>query len=351
MSTTLLMALLQAAALLTVTLIVFYLHRRTRQLKVQQQRLLSQLKGKQYWRINIARPQYLKTWWRLLPHEATGVLIAEGERLILKGFWHKSGQSVESSFLQSQVSIKWLGNYSLRAGNVYWASLQTPKGTLFLSADTGLNALQSREGLEDIFRGAFPDYELAEEQQTDFALEKNPYALATIVLFFALMAFAAIDTYVVNRYELTDVQILRILSHLLTWLAVLVLGGGIYAMVYRLLTHRQIPARESLALSGLLVTMLLVAALPMAKRVDQILASEPSTEYDYLIEDAVKLVPKDPSLGLPNLRFPRSRDYWAQFPPGAGYKIPFLHGPLGLWQLDHEKFDAPLVAFYEKKTK
>jgi hypothetical protein len=343
--------ILQAVTVIAALGFVLYLAWRTRQFKKQQQKMLSKIKGQRFWRINIARPEFVSKWLRVTPYEASGVLIDEGDHFKIHGFWQKTGKIVESTFLKSELRVQWLGNTSMRSGNLYWAQLTTARGDLLISADTGMNALRSREGLEDIFRGAFPDFELSDKEIADFALEKNSRTRLAMIVLFTLMGFALIDTFVVSKFELTDHQLANILLNPLALGVLLVgYGGGLYAL-YRYFIQGNVPARESWVLSSFLAGIFLLSLAPLAKRFDQIFAQTPSQDYAYRVVDGTKLEPLDTSLQLPNLRFPRSREYWAQFTKNEEYKIPFLRGPLGLWQLDHEKFDKPLIDFYEKTKK
>lgn len=317
-------------------------------MKKSQDTLAQELKGKHYWRINLARPAFYRTWLRVMPFEAKGVLIDEGDRLRIKGFWLKDQRAFDSSFDKTNASVEWLGNRHLRAGNLHWAQLTTPRGELLFCADTGMYALPSREALSDIFRNVFPDYALDEQQTADFALEKNPGSVRVIALFFALLLFSLIDTFVISRFELVDAQIGRIVFHPLTWLGLVGVGVTWLVLTYRHLMGCGVPSRESMVLSMFLTSALLGAALPLAKRSDQVLASAPSRNYAYRVTTLAHLEPVDASLGLPKMRFPRAREFWAQYPEGSEYQVPFLHGPLGLWQLDHTKFDPPVIAFYDK---
>lgn len=343
---TLLLALVQLAFLVAI-LVMFYRHR---SLKRRQDALVQELKGVQYWRINVARPRFFRSWLRLLPFEGKGVLIAEGDDAVrMKGFWNKDGHPFDVPIDLRHSRAEWLGNRNLRAGNLYWAQLETPRGTIVFSADTGMNALQSREALSDIFRAVFTGQELTEAQTQDFALEKNPRSVLAMVLFFGLLFFALIDTFAISRFELTDAQIGRILRHPLTWVGTLPAAALAYLLAYRHLLGGDVPARESNVLALMLVAVMTGSALPLAKRIDQVLAQAPSRNYDYRVTGTARLDPVDPTLGLPAMRFPRAKEYWEQFPTGSVYPIPYLRGPMGLWQLDHAAFDAPLRAFYEKR--
>lgn len=329
--------------------VMLYLFWRNRAMKKSQDMLAQELKGRHYWRINLARPAFYRSWLRFLPFEAKGVLIDDGERLCIKGFWVKGQRAFESTFDKKSATVQWLGNRHLRAGNLHWAQLTTPRGELLFCADTGMYALPSREALSDIFRSVFPDYVLDAQQTADFALEKNPASVRVIALFFALLLFSLIDTFVITRFELVDAQIARIVAHPLTWLGVVGGGGAWMVLVYRHLLGCGVPARESIVLGMFVTSALIGAALPLAKRADQWLASTPTQGYAYQITTPAHLEPVDPALGLPRMRFPRAREFWAQYPEGSEYQIPFLRGPLGLWQLDHTVFDPPLIAFYENR--
>ncbi|CAM3753879.1 hypothetical protein [Paracidovorax anthurii] len=332
-------------ALLGCFLVVFY---RQRAMKKRQDALVREFKGRRCWRINVARPAYFKRRLRFLPFEGKGILIDEGGALRLKGFWNRDERPFDVTIDPGQSRIEWLGNRSMRAGNLYWAQLTAPRGTVLFSADTGMNALPSREALADIFHALFPEQAPDEVQTADFALEKNPRSRAVVAAFFALLAFGLLDTFVVSHFELTDAQIARILRHPLTWLATLATGAALVAATYRYLLRGDVPARESMALAGLLCAVAVLSALPAAKRLDQLLASGPTQMHDYRIASPAHLEPVNGGIGLPNMRFPRAKEYWAQYPQGSIYPIPFLRGPLGLWQLDHEAFDPPLRDFYEK---
>lgn len=342
--------LLLASYALLMLALVLYVFWRQRQMKRRQDEIAKGLKGHRFWRVNLARPAFFARWRRLMPFEAKGVMIDEGDQLRVRGFWRANGRAFESVLRKADCQPIWLGNRSLKAGNMYWGQLRTPRGDLLFSADTGLYALPSRENLMDIFHTVFPEFDLPEEAEQEFALEKNVRSISAMVVFFGLMAFALIDTFFITRYELTDAQLFRMLSQPVALLGALIVLSLAGAGFYRWLSSGRVPARESIALSILTTGVLALATLPIAKRVDQVLASEPSRNYAYHVVQPARLLPADTSQGLPALRFPRARDYWAQFKDGQEYQIPFLRGPLGLWQLDHEKFDPPLRAFYEKQS-
>ena len=246
--------------------------------------------------------------------------------------------------------MEWLGNRSLKAGNLFWAQLSTARGSLLFTADTGINAAPSREALADIFRSAFPNYPLNTEQTRDFALEKNPRSLGLLLGIAGLFIAGVLNQFFVSHWlELTDAQLSSILRYPLTLPLSLLLLAALGWGLYRYLLAGRVPARESMILSMMMSVAVMATVIPATKRVDQLLAPAGSQNHAYKVKAGGFLQPVDQSIGLPVLRFPRVRDYWDQFPPDSIYQVPFVHGPLGLWQLDHSQFDAPLREFYEKK--
>lgn len=320
-----------------------------RQYKKLQDALVKPLRGQRFWRIHLARPSFHARLWRLSPFEATGVLIDEDDRIRFQGFRLNNRKPFEVVLAKSEVSIHWLGRQMFK-GPLYWAECASPQGSLLFCADNR-NVLQSREALRDMLSSAFPALEFDEGTTADFALEKSPRSVATMVAFFGLFFFSMIDSFVISRYELTDAQIVSLIFNPLVMAATLAAMGALGLLAFQWLRRGNVPPMESWGLVALLVATCLGAALPGAKRLDQWLADAPSREYRYRVVEIARLKPVDPSLGLPVMWFPRAKDYWQQFPVGSEYTIPFVHGPLGLWQLDHELFDPPLRKFYEKKDK
>jgi hypothetical protein len=332
--------------LLAVVCLVWMLWQNRRQKKLQDA-LVTPLRGKRFWRIHLARPSYHANFWRLSPVEATGALIDENDKIRFLGFRLNNKKPFEVVLDKSEITITWLGR-QMFCGPFYWAECTSPQGSLLFCADNG-NALQSRSALRDMLSGAFPSLEFDQETTADFALEKNPRSVATIVGFFGLFFFSMIDSFAISRYELTDAQIFSLIFNPLVLAATLIATGVLGFVTFIWLRRGSVPTTESCALVALLMATCLGATLPGAKRVDQWLADAPTQEYRYRIVEVARLEPVDPTLGLPVMRFPRGKDYWQQFPVGSEYTIPFLRGPLGLWQLDHELFDPPLLKFYEEK--
>lgn len=342
--------LLAVVVLLQLALLVVVLIRR-RQQKAHQEDLVSAVSGHPFWRIAIARPEHLARLWKLNPVQALGVLIDEGSNVRLRGRWAASPEVFDVILPKTETHYPtWQGSLPLRAGTFAWARFRTPSGDLMVTADTGFQTLSSRQALTDILRSAFPRLVLPAEAKQDFALEKNRFSLTAVVVMFALALFAILDTYIFSEYELIDSQIYDLARNPV----LMALAGGLLlaigAATYAVLRGARVPARESWALAVLVAAAAAIATPPALKRVDQLGASSTSaTLYRYRVaEPSVTLQPVDQTLDLPTLRFTRAREYWARYAVGAEVEIPLLRGPLGLWQLDHHRFDPPIKTFYRK---
>lgn len=329
-------------------LLALHQYRRHRRLKKHQQRMVEGLGGSRFWRVGMARVEFLKKWPKLGAHQALGVLIDEGDSVRLRGRWHGAPEDFEQLVRKEQATLTWLAPHPLRTANLAWVQIDAPSGPLLVCAETLANPKASREALADMVRSVFPGFALPTGAATDFSLEKNRSSLTAVIVFLTLLLFSLLDTYVFNDYELIESQVARLLSNPALLMAVGALGLGLGWFSYRRLLAGKVPVQESLVLAFFLTGALAMAALPALKRVDQVMASRPSTWYAYRVVDrVVHLSPVDARQGLPTLRFTKAPEYWAQVPAGSEVQVPLLRGPLGLWQLDHQRFDPPILKFYE----
>ncbi len=319
-----------------------------REQKKMQDAIVRKVKGKPFWRVCMARSAYIKRGFKLLPGECCGVLIDEGEQLCFAGRWGSSGKTFSWSAAKDELRLEYVGNPSLRSGNLYWAKVQSPEGEVYFAADTGFLALPSRQALQDILFAAFPNFDLDEEEQVDFALNKHPRSRLAMALLFIPVIAAAIDSYIISRYELAEAQVLGLLITPTISLPALLLIGLVGVCSYRWLLGGGVPARESFALAGMAAVSVAIAYVPALKRIDQHLADKGTQDYAYELVGLGKLEPIDPLKGQPKFLFRKANEYWAQFEVGSTYQVPLLHGPLGLWQMDHDRFDPPIRTFYEK---
>ena len=330
--------------------LIWYSSWRNLQLKKIQDEAVSVIKGRHFWRINIAKPEFLKSVWKILPFQGKGVLIDEGEQLRIKGYWLKEKQHFEWVLNKEQAQAEWLDNGSLTSAKVYWASLSTGQQQVVFSSDTGLSAVSSRQALADIFRVAFPDVVLDESKTKGFALEKNWRSLGVALLFFAMVLGLLLNQLFNTRFEMIESQLIKLLTSPWVWMGALLTAGLTWYFVYRFLISGKVPARESWALSALMMGVTLVAALPIVTNLDRFFAQTPTQNYSYVLLDRYpRFEAEDKDKALPPLKFLRSSDYWQQFELGSKHPMPLLQGASGVWYLDHEKFDPPLLDFYAKQ--
>ena len=276
----------------------------------------------------------------------------EGTQVRLTGLWRGADTDFEVVLPKlAPHQPQWRGPYSLRAGQMAWASFPCPEGDVMVAVDTGLQTLGSREALADMLRSVYPDLVLPDRAGQEFALEKHKGTLLAMGLMLALFVFAIVDTFVISRFELIDAQI----AQLMRSPVVLASYGGwlllVGVVVFAALRKASVPPRESYGLAILMALAVALATPPVIKRADQMTAG-PSVNYDYRVSASVGvLYPVDDARGLPVLRFKRAPEYWAQFEPDTVVQIPMVHGKLGLWQLDHERFDPPVFAFYRAEQR
>ncbi len=325
---------------LAFVVLVIWLFIKARRLKKYQNELVTSMpaiENRRWFRINLSRPAHFATMFKILGFEAKGLLVdtADGIRVMAQ---LGTGEKIDRTYSKDALDLQWLGNKKLASANIHWMSVGAAEQKLMISADTGFNAVTSRETLADICRNIQPHFLLPDVAKTDFALEKNPASLGIVVSFFTLIAFALIDGIFLNHYSLIS------------------LGNAVWGIVflslasipcYFFLTKNRVPSRESLSLSSLLVVGLLVAFVPAVMRIDQLLSTNGKQNYDYKLQLPAFLDPVD--VTAPHLKFPRLKEYWAQFDDNSKHKFLLLHGPLGLWQADYSSLDEATRQFYSAK--
>lgn len=318
--------------------LLLWVFAKAKRAKQSQNRLIQSLDSgasDTWFRINVSRPSFFSRRMKLLGFEAKGLLVnSPGRVRVLAEF--RSGETLDRTFEKPDLGLQWIGNKGLASSNMHWFSIGPADQGLVLSADTGFNALQSREATADLCRIVDPRFQLPDIAKADFALEKNPASLAVIVGFFALLAFAFFDGVILNKNELIEygqanwgIPVSAVLGLPLYWW----------------LSRRQVPSRESLTLSILFGAAIVAAYIPAIKRADQFLAEGGTTSVAYRLGPHAVLEPIQP--GPPTIDFSRRHEYWRQFDEGSTHYFDLTHGPLGLWQLDHTNLDDKLRVFYE----
>ncbi|GGX36846.1 hypothetical protein [Undibacterium squillarum] len=340
------LATLQSIVLLSWIPIFWVVFKKARRSKRTQNQIVDALdrEGLRDWhRIYISRTPFFRKRLKFTAYETRGILVNLPDAVRLIAEW-PSGERIDQIFPKRSMHLRWHGNSGIASANLHWMAIGSTDNPLMLSADTGFNAIQSREATADLCRRMDPDFRLPDIAKSEFALEKNPASLIIVTAFFLLLAFALIDGKFLNKYEW-----LRTGST--SWL--LMPGMQIFMLlalpVYWWLSKSKVPARESLTLSTLIAVALSLAYIPALKRVDQLLSAEGPQSYAYRLGDYGSLTPV--SDGPPNIDYKNRKEYWNQFEENSIHQFNLVHGPLGMWQLDHSELEKKMQQFYEQRRK
>lgn len=330
--------ILSLLAPVVMLVVIGIMHLKANRSKQAQNKLIQSL-GKDaassWFRIRVSRPAFFKRRMKLLGFEASGILVS-GARSIRIMAELEGGKRIEKDYAKDSLHLVWIGNPGLGSSNLHWISVGQGGDQLMVSADTGFNAVQSREATADICRKILPEFELPSAANVDFALEKNRASLIGLCIFFGLIAYALIDGFFLNNNELLK----------LGWLGFAMPSLGLLAIpAYFALVQGKVPSRESLAMSMMLAAAFTAAFVPAVKRVDQAMSGGPK-QYQFKLIEGTRLEAVDP--GPPDLNFRKAKEYWAQYDEGSIHQFSLIHGPLGLWQLDSDDLLPKVRAFYQK---
>lgn len=332
--------LIQLALFIALIVIFVVSFHKARRDKVTQNDLFERFRteiGDSGWRrIYVSRPEFFRKRLKFLGYEGRGILINHPDHIKI-AFVLRDGSLLERSYQKSFLAMEWLGSPNLASANLHWIKLGQGNDSLMVSADTGFNAIQSREETADICRMIDRNFVLPKAALKEFALEANKASLLIVALFFVLIAFAIIDGAILNKHKLIS-------KTMIPWLIPSML---LLAMpCYLLLIKQKVPWRESYALSFLMVIALSSSCIPIIKRLDQVLPNSTSVLYEYKSLGGAKFV----SLvsGPPPLEFNNVKEYWEQFEKGSTHSFELIHGPLGLWQLDESDLRKKYKLFYEE---
>jgi hypothetical protein len=314
---------------------------RMRHAKGAQDRLVAGLdpaSARHWFRVAVTRPDKLRSLWKLWAFEARGVLVngSDGVRVLAE---LPSGERLDRTWRRDELALRWVGNAGLGSANLHWLSIGAGERALLVTADTGMNAMQSREATADICRMLDPRLVLPESARRDFALEKDPSTLLPLCLFFAAIAYALVDGVVLDKHQVLD-------AGWTPWGLPVVLLVVLPVLAWQL--ARKVPTREAATLTILLAGALVAAYFPALKRLDQALAGG-ARMHAYRLEGNGMLAATPP--GPPAIDYSRHAQYWDQFAIGSVHEFPLVHGPLGMWQVDRAGIEAKMRAFYQARPR
>lgn len=333
------------AALLVVAIIIliitFIKAKRTKSLQIDiLDKCRDEISRVPWKRVFVSDEEHFKKLRKLLPFQGRGVLLNYPDCVKIKVASLKNGALIERSFAKQELCLEWVGNPSLASSNLHWIGLGCGEDRLMVCADTGFNAINSREETADICRMIDRDFVLPKTALRDFALESNPASLSVVVLFFSLLAFALVDGAILNEYKLINKDVIL-------WMSTPLMITGVPC--YFVLAKNRVPSRESYMLSFLLTISLVISFMPIIKRLDQLLAGSELVSYEYKLTGEAKFEPINGE--APKLSFISYKEYWSQFNKDSVHGFRLIRGPLGLWQLDESELKKSYRAYYEKADK
>ena len=184
------------------------------------------------------------------------------------------------------------------------------------------------------------EIEPAPTGSTGFALEKNPWALGVVVLFFLLAAYTVIDGFVL----IGETYVTRPAYE------VFATGGLLAAIVAaRLLRARGVPNLESAVLGVLLGAAIGCALHPGALRLNQWTDSSGLHVHTYRSQGQGRFTPLDES--LPELQFDDYPEYWREIGVGEHQDFELRRGGLDFYQLNMAPIHDAIVEHYRRKNR
>ena len=170
-----------------------------------------------------------------------------------------------------------------------------------------------------------------------FALGTNPRGLLCLMLFAALLAYAAAD-FILNKETYAAQPPYGFFAMIGLLVAV---GAG------RWLRQGKIPLAESAGLAIVLGLMCGVAAYPGLLRANQLTDTAGLRTYLYRLEANGSLKPVQD--GPPTLAFPRYGDYWGSFGIGSVHEVRLRKGGLGFYQVDMAPINDAMRKYFREQ--
>lgn len=275
--------------------------------------------------------------WKIFPSKEIGILVLGSDKVSLYSI-NFNGERTTHHYERSNLKAEWLGNQTMKDANLQWFALCENESRTYVSAYTGAIALPSRQQTAEIYRniaGQHVQFQGAKE----FALEKNPASLTTLIILACVIVYAVADGIFINPLEVVGYPKNIIIFTVFPVAAICLLATAIYSFMIRF----SVPARETLVLTMLCVSSLILATLPLLQRIDTAITTKPMQTYDYhMVKEGIF---EPDNKGLPKLKFKLRCDYWKQF--GENHKFQFMlrEGGLGMWQYDGRLLDKDIETY------
>jgi len=224
---------------------------------------------------------------------------------------------------------------TLRKEKAYIDALQKQQGPEYEALTTESSVVRY---IAEHVRGI--KIESAPTGSAGFALEKNPWSLGVLVLFFLLVAYTLVDAFVL----IGEIYVTRPAYEAFA-------AGGLVAAIVatRLLRARGVPNLESSVLGVLLGTAIGCAVYPGALRLNQWTDSAGLRIHTYQSQGQGRFTPLDES--LPELHFEDYPEYWREFGAGEDRDFELRRGGLGFYQLNMAPILDDIAAYYRHKDR
>lgn len=174
-----------------------------------------------------------------------------------------------------------------------------------------------------------------------YALENNPVALAFVVLFFVSVAYAFVDTLILNPESYVTQPPY----------SVYVLGGlTVSAIAAWLMRRAGVPIVESVAVAVLTGVAIGALLYPGLLRINQLTDRDGLRNHEYKMIRPCYFVPAQG--GLPELQFPeRHREFWSQYDPGIIEEFELRKGGLEFYQINMKPIYERIEHYYKNKAR
>lgn len=158
-------------------------------------------------------------------------------------------------------------------------------------------------------------------------IEKDLHGKAALVIIFALILYAFIDALAgPESYIDPPSSLLHIYG---------IAGAAAALVAWMWLRHSLLPAAERAGLALLIGTVLGVAMIPGALRINGMTAPEPTATSEYYVsQDAEGVVLRPVQDGLPSIDYFARHAYWDKYIDGDLYPVRVHKGVLGFYQFD-----------------
>lgn len=328
--------------LLGVAMVIYVinLHRRRKQqiIRLQQQHAATLQHG-HWFPIRYANMKRYRRWLKFFPWEHNGILHIADDIIYV----YLDDDSVIAMHV-NQTQAHWIGQNHWPNGALSWFCLKNADKEHYLTSETGLTIIRSRQSTLAIFNQLADVVTITNPApyETAFAIEKNPHALLSVIVFFILLFYYLIDNFFILNEEFV------------TWPTKLIfVSTGVLMLLasYFYMMRNNVPKIESTIIALLLCGATVCALYPGLRRVSQMIDTEGLQSYRYTFSDTRLLMPEDrdmPRLTLATVK--RDRAFWDQYKTGDHYDVKLRHSILGFYLIDMEPIYGQMREFYRRQS-